>query len=198
MICLKDIGDDHLYSIAEHFAVSFLAEEGIVSSSLDHEDAVQYFYVTLREFVKYGCLYAGSENEEGYIVFYRKGHGLPWYKDLVLTFLYFLRMSYAGVQKMIQSRIGWTDYTVYFGEQRDYVDICLVCVRKEYQHQGWLKELLKEPFRMADENGIPAILDTDAEVKMQKYCHEGMRIAKDELLKSGIHMYTLIHDPKEI
>ena len=85
MIVLKDIDDRHIREIAGAFADSFLAEEGVVSWSLDYDDAVQYFYHTLKEFVRCGRLFATSEQEEGFIVWYRKGHGLPWYRELLLT-----------------------------------------------------------------------------------------------------------------
>lgn len=198
MIVLKDIDDRHIREIAGAFADSFLAEEGVVSWSLDYDDAEQYFYHTLKEFVRCGRLFATSEQEEGFIVWYRKGHGLPWYRELLLTVKYMLYMSLEGVQKMILSRNGWTDYTMSHQFDRDYVDVCLVCVRREYQHQGILKQLLQPPFQEADENGLITILDTDAGIKMKKYEHEGMQVEKDAVLKSGIHMYTMIRRERKI
>ena len=195
MISLKGIDDSHVYEIAEAFADAFLAEEGVVSWSLGHEDAVQYFYITLRAFAKHGGLYTTSEEEEGYIVWYRRGRGLPWYRDLWLTAEYMFHMTFEGLQKMITVRNGWQDYTLYHEHTPDYVDVCLVCVRLEYQHHGILRQLLAMPFAEADEHGLITILDTDSEKKMKKYEHEGMTAEKDAVLKSGVHMYTMIRQP---
>ena len=192
MIQLKDITDSHLQDISEAFADAFLAEEGVVSYSLKKADAFQYFYLTLGEFVRCGCLYTTSVNEEGYIVYYRKDKGLPWYRELLLTWRYFMHLSLEGMQKMLLCRNGWVDYPVYHTRTPDFIDVCLVCVCLEYQHQGYLKKLLAEPFRIADELDIPVILDTDSEVKAMKYQACGMEIEKDAILKSGIHMYTMI------
>ena len=60
------------------------------------------------------------------------------------------------------------------------------------------KQLLQQPFQEADENGLITILDTDAEIKMKKYEHEGMQVEKDAVLKSGIHMYTMIRRERKI
>ena len=53
------------------------------------------------------------------------------------------------------------------------------------------------PFRIADERDIPVILDTDSEVKAAKYQACGMEIEKDAILKSGVHMYTMIRRRKQ-
>jgi hypothetical protein len=54
---------------------------------------------------------------------------------------------------------------------------------------------MAEPFAQAKNQGIPLILDTDAEHKAMRYEHIGMRIEKHEILPSGLHMYTMIYEP---
>ena len=88
------------------------------------------------------------------------------------------------------------DYTVTHSSDKDYVDIALIAVRREYQGQGYLRKVLKEPFELADTYGIPVILDTDAEWKAVRYQSVGMRVERDEILESGLHMYTMIYKGK--
>lgn len=196
MICLKDIGEDHLENIAYAFAEAFTAEEGTVYRSMDMYAAQQYFLIMLRQYSKTGLLYALSENEEGYCVYHRKNSGLPWYRDMLLTWHFLTRLPMQALQKMIIARHGWQDYTISHAHDADYIDVSLVMVRREYQGQGYLRKLLQEPFRLADELGIPVILDTDSEVKAAKYEHVGMHADKDLILESGVHMFTMIYSPE--
>ena len=100
------------------------------------------------------------------------------------------------MQRMILDRQGWNDYTLAHVKDRDYVDVSLVAVKKEYRHQGFLRKLLHEPFALADAYGIPCILDTDSPLKAAKYEHVGMRIERHQILRSGLAMYTMIYAPK--
>ena len=194
MICLRDISEDHLENIASAFAEAFTAEEGTVRRSMNMFAAQQYFLIMLRQYAKTGLLYALSENEEGYCVYHRKNKGLPWYREFLLTWHFLTRLPMQALQKMILARHGWQDYTISHNHDTDYVDVSLVMVRREYQGQGLLRQLLKEPFELADGLGIPVILDTDSEVKAAKYEHIGMRVDKDLILESGVHMFTMIYD----
>ena len=194
MICLHQITKEHLEDIARAFAASFSSDDGIIPACMNEEEAFHYFFITLDAYQKRGKLYALSEKEEAYCVYYRKNKGLPWYMDLVLMYRYMRAIPARVMQKMLVVRQGWTDYTVYHFDTKDFVDVCLVCVRREYQGQGYLRKLLAQPFAEAAEAGIPCILDTDTPLKAAKYGHAGMRIEKDAVLKSGIHMYTMIRD----
>ncbi len=196
LIRLQSIDTQREKEIAAAFAESFLAQSGSLSSCMRFEEACRYFEVTLHEYQRIGALYTLSENEEGYIVYHRKNKGLSWYRDLYLIYRYFRCLNIETMQKMMMIRRGWTDYTISHLETKDYIDVALVCVKKKYQGQGYLRKLLAEPFEEAESLGIPVILDTDAEHKAVRYEHIGMRIEKEEILPSGLHMYTMIHDPE--
>ena len=195
MKCLRNIDQAYLKNVAAAFAESFLAQRGSLSSCMNEEQAAKYFELTLYEYQRIGALYAYGENEEAYIVYHRKNAGLPWYRDFYLTYQYFRHIPMETMQKMILIRRGWTDYTLTHANTKDYVDVALVAVRKEYQGQGLLRHLMQEPFEIAKREKIPVILDTDAEHKAKRYEHIGMRIEKDEIVPSGLHLYTMIFEP---
>lgn len=193
---LHNISETYLKNVAAAFAESFLAQSGSLSSCMDEAQARRYFELTLYEYQRIGALYAYGENEEGYIVYHRKDNGLPWYRDLLLTYRYFRNIPMETMQKMILIRRGWLDYTVTHINTKDYVDVSLVAVRKEYQGKGYLRKLMQEPFAIAERERIPVILDTDAEHKAKRYEHIGMRVERDEIVPSGLHLYTMIYEPE--
>ncbi len=193
MIRLTDLDEEHLKEISHAFAESFLSQTGSLSMTANMYEAEIYFDICLKEYARAGVLYALSEKEEGYIVFHRKNKGIRWYRDLYMTWQYMMRLTPSTMQRMILARNGWQSYEVTHANDPDYLDVELVCVRKEYQGQGLLRKMLKEPFAEADAAGIPCILDTDAEHKAMRYEHVGMRIERHAVLSSGLHLYTMIY-----
>lgn len=196
MLQLKNITREHLHQIAVNFAESFLAMKGSLSSCMGHDEAVIYFEEVLYEYQRIGALYALSENEEGYIVYHLKKNGVRWYRDLYLFLRYLAKMNPETLQRMILIRRGWTDYSIAHADTKNYVDVALVSVKKEYQGKGYLRKLMAEPFALAEKLKIPVILDTDSEYKAIRYEHIGMRVEKDALLESGLHFYTMIYVPE--
>ena len=59
-----------------------------------------------------------------------------------------------------------------------------------------MREALEAVFRMADEKKVSCILDTDGRLKMEKYCHFGMRIVRTRGITETIHMYDLLREPE--
>jgi GNAT superfamily N-acetyltransferase len=197
MILIDSKDREHIEKIAEAFAESFLAQPGSLSSCMEYEEAVIYFRMTLYEYARAKTLYALSEKEEAYIVYHHKDKGIPMFRDLLLFFRYFRHIRIETLQKMMLIRRGWTDYTIAHLNTPDYIDVALVAVKKEYQGQGYLRKLMAAPFAEADKNHIPCILDTDSEHKAVRYAHVGMRIERDAVLASGLHLYTMIYEPAE-
>ena len=195
MICLKNLSDEHLEKIASVFAEAFLREEGTLKQALYYEQAVRYFKLTLDEYMRIGRLFAISDNEEGYIVWHRKNEGLKWYREFILFFRYLKYMETESMQRMILVRHGWKDYTVKYADRRSYINVALLCIKTEEQGKGLLRKLLQDPFKAADSESVPCILDTDSELKAAKYSACGMKISDDAVLESGVHMYTMIYIP---
>ncbi|MCM1577631.1 MAG: hypothetical protein NC078_02375, partial [Ruminococcus sp.] len=55
--------------------------------------------------------------------------------------------------------------------KRDFVQIELPAVKKEYQGQGFMRPLIETAFEIADRKHLSVILSTDAKVKKDKYEH---------------------------
>ena len=72
----------------------------------------------------------------------------------------------------------------------------MVCVREEYQGQGYMRKVMDLAFAEGDRLGIPVILDTDAKSKCDKYMHLGMELAGTRKFGEGGMLYDLIRYPK--
>ena len=81
-------------------------------------------------------------------------------------------------------------------EKKTYIFVGLVCVREEYQGQGYMRKVLDIAFAEGDRLGVPVILETDAKSKCDKYVHLGMELAETHDLGAFGKLYDLIRYPE--
>ena len=81
-------------------------------------------------------------------------------------------------------------------EKKPYIFVGLVCVREQYQGQGYMRKVLDLAFAEGDRLGVPVILETDAKSKCDKYIHLGMELAGTHDLGAFGKLYDLIKYPK--
>lgn len=80
-------------------------------------------------------------------------------------------------------------------KKQKYLFVGLVCVREEYQRQGYMRKALELAFAEGNRLGLPVVLDTDAKLKSDKYRHLGMELAGVRTCKNGSKLYELIKYP---
>ena len=80
-------------------------------------------------------------------------------------------------------------------KKQKYLFVGLVCVREEYQGQGYMRKALELAFAEGNRLGLPVVLDTDAKLKSDKYRHLGMELAGVRTCKNGSKLYELIKYP---
>lgn len=73
-------------------------------------------------------------------------------------------------------------------------DSFFLVVRKEYQGQGYMRQLMKFAYEKADQYGVPCILDTDAKNKLNKYCHLGMKHVATRKIDGDCFLYDLMRE----
>ena len=85
-------------------------------------------------------------------------------------------------------------------KKQPYLYVGLVCVREQYQGQGYMRQIMEMAFAKGNELGVPVILDTDAKSKCEKYRHLGMELAGVRRFGENGVLYDLIKypDPAEI
>ena len=81
-------------------------------------------------------------------------------------------------------------------EKKPYIFVGLVCVREQYQGQGYMRKVLDLAFAEGDRLGVPVILETDAKSKCDKYVHLGMELAgaHDACQVDDLGIYGKLYD----
>ena len=81
-------------------------------------------------------------------------------------------------------------------EKEPYIFVGLVCVREQYQGQGYMRKVLDIAFAEGDRLGVPVILETDAKSKCDKYVHLGMKLAGVRDIGEFGKLYDLVKYPR--
>lgn len=77
-------------------------------------------------------------------------------------------------------------------QKKPYVKVEMLIVTEKYQGQGYMRKLMEFAYRMADKNGCPCILDTDAKGKCDRYIHLGMKLVHTREA-AGCRIYDLMY-----
>lgn len=141
-----------------------------------------------------GCLYSTSRRGEGYILVTCKGQDLSfksgvWMIRAIVKNLGGLR---GGIQFVRRIATGGKTYEDELKKKKiPYANLAMLVVRKEYQGQGYMRLLMEMLYQIADEKNLAVILETDAENKVERYEHLGMKLVKTRDLGEGVFMYDL-------
>lgn len=82
-------------------------------------------------------------------------------------------------------------------QKKSYVKVEMLIVSEKYQGQGYMRKLMEFAYKMADKNGCPCILDTDAKGKCDRYVHLGMELVQTRTA-AGCKIYDLMYRPKGV
>ena len=82
----------------------------------------------------------------------------------------------------------------YRSEKRQFVQIELLAIKKEYQGKGFMRSLVETAFEVADRNHLPVILSTDAKLKKDRYEHLGMSLVNVRQMDERSFMYDLARE----
>lgn len=83
-------------------------------------------------------------------------------------------------------------------EKKPFLFVGMVCVREQYQGQGFMRPLMELAFAEGNRLGVPVILETDAKSKCEKYIHLGMELAGIRNLGEYGKIYDLIKYPDKV
>ncbi|MCD7880788.1 MAG: N-acetyltransferase [Clostridiales bacterium] len=200
MIRLTNLTEEELKTIGRRIGGVFYDEGEGLFTRLDREDAITALEIMTECYYRLGVLYATSEQQEGYLAYWRKGEAKEWGVKMVRVSLHmawrFLREIPFGALKKLLPLMS-NPYEKLYQKEPDYVAISMVAVRRKFQGQGFLHMLLEEPFRIAQERKIPCVLDTDTALKVNKYISCGMKKTAETSIKDGGTMYTMERDYRD-
>ena len=189
-------------SIAEDIGHAFgyydySTEHGLIDAFPSRDAVASFISGYVKMAFQSGMLYATSEAGEGFIAYRLPGQkvGLKAALPLVKGFLgaMKIRESVRFARIMSKGSSG-------LGKQLDkakkpYIYVGLVCVREQFQGQGYMRKVMELAFAEGERLGVPVILDTDAKSKCDKYIHLGMELAGTRSFGEYGVLYDLIKYP---
>lgn len=204
MIQLKDLTKEQIAEIGRAIGNSFYDhdygenEKGLAKYIKDREQMIKYMTVFVVAGVKSGTLYATGERGEGYVLL--MGYKCEKMKiNASLGMLFGLINALGGIRKSldffkIMQKGGMPLDNKLKKEKKDYLQIVMLVIRKEYQGQGYMRKLMEFAYEKADAYGVPCILDTDAQNKLDKYCHLGMKHVGTRKVDDDCYLYDLMRE----
>lgn len=190
MIRLTELTKEEIDTIAEEIADAFMQEEGCFPKSFDMRDCITYYKALIRIIYENGALYTFSEQREGYAAYWLKKDRPAIQQHFKMAYFILKNMPLNRFMVFSKNLKKWKGYEHIYRKE-DYVDFFMVAIKPEFQGHGLLRKVLNAAFELAGNNHVKCVLDTDSEIKAKKYQHCGMKLVKEQLLDSGVHMYTL-------
>ena len=140
-------------------------------------------------------LYATSERGEGYIAYTLPGQKINLKAGMAILKALFHNMSLKEMICMGKalSKGGKSLQDRMKKEKKDFIFV--VCVREQYQGQGYMRKVLDMAFSEGNRLHVPVILETDAKSKCDKYMHLGMELEGVRDMGAYGKMYDLIKYP---
>ena len=144
-----------------------------------------------------GFFHSTGPRNEGFIAYKLPGQKIGWRTVKPLAGGMLRSLGLSGVLRLARAmKHGGPSLRDRFDKERKpYLFVGLVCVREEFQGQGYMRRVMDLAFAEGDRLGVPVILDTDAKSKCEKYQHLGMELAGTRPFGEGGLLYDLIRYP---
>ena len=195
---VKQLAEQNIQDIGHAFGYYDYGSEKGMGSFFRSQDAVaEYICGYVRCVLAGGFLHTTSERGEGYIAYKLPGQRVSFGSMMPLLKGIFQSMSLGEIFCFAKamSRGGTSMEDRMKKEKRPCVYVGMVCVREQYQGQGWMRKVMEIAYAEGDRLGIPVVLDTDAWSKCEKYMHLGMELVGTVNLGEYGKLYHLIRYP---
>jgi len=204
MIKLQNITEKQLDFIINEIANAFFDYEyspndcGLVKFISTREDMYIYMSAITRAAYKAGLLYSTSEKNEGFLILSGKEMGTIKFWDGI-KMINAEKKALGGIKNLVAFiklcfSDGGTIETRMKKANRSFIRIEMLVVRKEFQKQGFMKQMLNYAYTLSDEYKVPVILDTDDLNKAERYEHLGMKLDRKRNCNDSLHLYDLIYN----
>lgn len=195
---VKSMTEEEIHEIGHAFACYNYGEETGMPSAFSGEEATaDYICAYVRSMLRGGFLHATGERGEGYIA-YKLPKEKIRFKTMWPIACAMLRSStpkgLLGFAIAIQ-RGGLSLQNRMDKEKKPYIFVGLVCVREQYQGQGYMRRVMDMAFAEGNRLHVPVILETDAKSKCDKYMHLGMELSGIRNIGAYGKLYDLIKYP---
>ena len=162
----------------------------------DRTSLVNYLVAMIKTANEYDGIYATSDKKEGIIILTDTTHPYPG----VAMFKMMWRMmralgfkNFSNIIKKFQAGGASLEKT-YRDSKKQFVQIELLAVRREYQGKGFMRPLVETALEVGKQGNLPVIVSTDAKLKKDKYEHIGMNHVNTRTLGKKSFMYDLVRE----
>ncbi len=204
MIKITDLTIEELNTVSRQIADSFYDykykndDQGLLKYIKGRQNMFIYIKAIITAAYKSGLLYTTSENHEGFL--FIAGHGIG-----SIEFFDGIKMILAEKKALG----GWKNLKTFVKDcfsnggsiesrtkkaKKKFIRIEVLVVRKEFQKQGFMRQMMEYVYNIAEEKKAAVILDTDDEDKCKRYEHLGMKLDRIRNCSSNFHMYDLIRE----
>ncbi len=197
-IKVTELDESIIGDIGHAFGYYNYGEEKGLNEAFPSCDAAALFICGyVRMALRSGMLYSVSENGEGYIAYKLPGQRVSMKAGMYLAKGLLGAMNLKELFRFarIMSKGGSRLSKQFDKKKKPYIYVGLVCVREQYQGQGYMRKVMDMAFSEGNRLGIPVILETDAKSKCDKYMHLGMELAGTRHFGEYGVLYDLIKYP---
>lgn len=172
-------------------------EHGLIDAFPSCDAVAAFICGYARMALKSGMLHATSENGEGYIAYKLPGQKVHLKTMLPLAKGLLGSLNIKDLIRFVKVMVkGGTGLDKQFDKTKTpYIYVGMVCVREQYQGQGYMRKVMDLAFAEGNRLGVPVILDTDAKSKCDKYMHLGMELAGTRRFGEYGVLYDLMKYP---
>lgn len=197
---LKSVSEESMNEITKAFSEYKYedTEEGLYYMCKGKKGIESYMKGFALAGIKSGWLYTISDRQEGYLMISEPASKVSFSGMMDLIIGSIKGMGIRGAIQFIKDMksSGESLESRLKKENKKYIQIEMLVVKREYQNRGYMRKLVQIAFDKADELGIPCIVSTDGVLKMQKYEHLGFNHYQDRKFKERVYEHDLIRYPK--
>lgn len=201
MLKQRKITDAEATEFAEVFAYYDYGteEDGMVMYYPGYPDRtklVNYLKAMINAANSCGAIYTTGDKNEGIIILTNTKHPYPSKAVFKMMIGMVKALGFGGfrdVMKKFQAG-GMSLENKYRKAKKDFVQIELLAIKKEYQGKGFMRPLVETAFEVAEKEKLPVILSTDAKLKKDKYEHLGMTLVNTRQLAEKSFMYDMVRE----
>ena len=197
----KKLSAEKISEIAKDIADAFFdyeyseGEIGMKGFFLTRESMYIFMRAVFEAAVRSGCAYMSEGGESYLIMTDSEGHRITLIN--VIKEMLAETEALGGFQKVldysrISSNDGGTISQEIMKRNARYVSVDILVVLKQYQHQGFMREMMEFVYAHAQQYGIMVALETDDILKAKKYEHLGMILYRTRNYGHGYHVYDMI------
>ena len=198
MVKVTSLTEKEIEQIGEAFADYTYknGEEGMAYLFGCKENVKEYICGYARAMIKAGFLYSTSEKHEAYVAYRYSKDKIPVSAGMELMKAIFKTIGLGGGIRMlkIMKRGGGSYEDKFKKTKKPYIFVGMLVVCKQYQGQGFMRKALEIAFKEGEKRHCPVMLDTDAELKRDKYVHLGMSNIRTRKIDEGAYLYDLVKE----